>query len=419
MSPGSRLGVVALAALLVFAGCAAEPSSTPDSTPIVDTLDSTGTPTSQDRVTDSGTVEPGSETTEPDGDTGGSDGGTGDSTATVGDNRDEPTRSESPAQAGTDKPTQTPTQTATERPTVTRTATPTDASTSLTATVVDVTDGDTVTLRFSNGSRETARLLGVDTPETHAPVAPDEWEGVPDTQAGRDCLADWGERATQFTVDRIQSETVAVEFDENEPRRGYYGRLLVYLTVGDDLFNDDLVRRGYARVYTDSRFEKKAAFLEHERSARDATRGAWTCRDAAASTPTVTPTDAPTESPTPTQTDEPSAPAAEALVVDAVHEDASGNDHENENDEWVRFRNTADGPLDISGWTVADEAGHTYRVPEGTTLAPGATVTLYTGSGSDSADSLYWGSDAAIWNNGGDTIVVRTANGETVIRHEY
>jgi hypothetical protein len=46
-------------------------------------------------------------------------------------------------------------------------------------------------------------------------------------------------------------------------------------------------------------------------------------------------------------------------------------------------------------------------------------VTLHTGSGADTDTDLYWGSDAAIWNNGGDTIYVYDESGETVIERSY
>ncbi|WP_240137524.1 thermonuclease family protein [Salinigranum salinum] len=58
----------------------------------------------------------------------------------------------------------------------------------VTVTVVEVTDGDTIDVRFDDGREETIRLLGVDTPEVHAENAPGEWETIPDTQAGRDWL---------------------------------------------------------------------------------------------------------------------------------------------------------------------------------------------------------------------------------------
>ena len=411
-----RASVVAVLLLVVVAGCAGGDAADP--TDIVDTVGSTstGTPTDQRRPGGSPSGESATPTST------GSDSSSPATAATVGASRTETrtatatrTAAATATASATATPEPTPTDTATPSATATSTAAPTPETDGRTATVVEVVDGDTVKLRFSDGSRGTARLLGVDTPETHAPATPDEWEGVPDSQAGRSCLSAWGDRATAFTRDRLLGETVRVAFDENEPKRGYYDRLLVYVHLDGELFNDDLVRRGYARVYTDSRFTEKAAFLEYEAAARDAGRGAWACRDA---TETRAATDSPTPEPTETPRNEQGADSG-ALVVDAIHADAAGNDHENENDEWIRFRNAGDATLDVSGWTVSDAAGHDYVVPAGTTLEPGASITLYTGSGADAADSLYWGSDAAIWNNEGDTVVVRDASGAVVLRESY
>ena len=49
----------------------------------------------------------------------------------------------------------------------------------------------------------------------------------------------------------------------------------------------------------------------------------------------------------------------------------------------------------------------------------GAQITLYTGFGSDDETSLYWGQGRAVWNNGGDTIIVKDGSGETVLEREY
>ena len=82
------------------------------------------------------------------------------------------------------------------------------------------------------------------------------------------------------------------------------------------------------------------------------------------------------------------------------------------------FENTGDSTLDLTGWTVSDAAGHSYTF-RGVTLASSGTVTLYTGSGQDTSSKVYWGSVSAIWNNSGDTIVVTTASGRTVIKRSY
>lgn len=70
---------------------------------------------------------------------------------------------------------------------------------------------------------------------------------------------------------------------------------------------------------------------------------------------------------------------------------------------------------------MADEIDHTHRFPGGFALEPGAAVTLYTGRGEDTdTDSgLYWGSDGAVWNNDGDTVLVTTDGGETIVDHSY
>jgi competence protein ComEC len=107
------------------------------------------------------------------------------------------------------------------------------------------------------------------------------------------------------------------------------------------------------------------------------------------------------------------------LTLAAVNADAAGDDRENLNDEYVVFRNDGDGTLDLSGWTVSDEAGRTYTVPDGVTLAPGATITLHTGSGTETETDLYWGSGSPIWNNGGDTVTVTMPDGTEVLAEGY
>jgi competence protein ComEC len=111
------------------------------------------------------------------------------------------------------------------------------------------------------------------------------------------------------------------------------------------------------------------------------------------------------------------APAS--LAVADINADAAGDDRENLNDEYVVFENTGEESLDLSGWTVEDEVGQTYTFPDGTTLDSGATVTLHTGSGTDTDTDLYWGSGSPIWNNDGDTVIVRTPDGTVVVEKSY
>ncbi|WP_327051940.1 lamin tail domain-containing protein [Halomicrococcus gelatinilyticus] len=107
------------------------------------------------------------------------------------------------------------------------------------------------------------------------------------------------------------------------------------------------------------------------------------------------------------------------LSVATVHADADGRDGENLTDEYIVLENTGSEALDLSGWTVADEAGHTYTFPVGFVLDAGAQVTLHTGSGADSATDRYWGAGSPVWNNAGDTIIVEGAEGNVVLEDSY
>jgi len=108
-----------------------------------------------------------------------------------------------------------------------------------------------------------------------------------------------------------------------------------------------------------------------------------------------------------------------ALEVAAINADAEGDDRENLTDEYVVFENGGDEPVDLSGWTVEDEAGRSYEFPGGFTLDAGATVTLRTGSGTDTDADLYWGSASPIWNNDGDTVTLSNDDGVRVLEERY
>lgn len=100
-----------------------------------------------------------------------------------------------------------------------------------TATVVEVDDGDTIDVDLG-GHRESVRMLGIDTPETHHPTRPVECFGV-EASARTAELLPRGSRV------RLVRDTEA---------RDRYGRLLAYVyRADDDLFvNLSLVTDGFA-----------------------------------------------------------------------------------------------------------------------------------------------------------------------------
>ena len=277
------------------------------------------------------------------------------------------------------------------------------AGTEWTVTVTRVIDGDSIEARFPNGEVDTIRLLGVDTPETgYNSVSPGEFEGISDTTAGRDHLLNWGENATQVATERLSGSEVRVVVDEEAGRRGYYGRLLAYIYVDGENFNEQLLSEGYARLY-ESEFSKRTTFEAAEEAAQENSVGLWAFDG---------------ETTEESSTDE-SASASTQIAIATIHADADGNDHENLNDEYIVFENTGGEPIDLGGWAVADAAGATYQIPTGFTLESGDSVTLYTGSGPNSDAELYWGAGRAVWNNGGDTITLEDENGNVVLESEY
>jgi competence protein ComEC len=130
---------------------------------------------------------------------------------------------------------------------------------------------------------------------------------------------------------------------------------------------------------------------------------------------------APITSPETATSSDTSTEAAEHGAIDVVeiNADAAGDDTENINDEYVIIENTGAVSVDLSGWDLSDAVGHTYTIPEGNALDPGDEITIYTGSGTDTATDLYWGQSTPVWNNDGDTVILRDDTGATVLEETY
>ena len=134
-------------------------------------------------------------------------------------------------------------------------------------------------IEYANGTTETVRLLGVDTPETTlSRVSPDEFAGIPDTAAGRDHLYNWGEQATVLAENELEGTQVEMVFDPDSDRRGYFGRLLAYFYVGGENFNERLLTEGYARLY-DSWFSLREPFATAQQGAQATGVGLWGFQD--------------------------------------------------------------------------------------------------------------------------------------------
>lgn len=243
-------------------------------------------------------------------------------------------------------------------------------------TVSEVIDGDTIRVT-GRGSEEAVRLIGINAPETG------------------EC---WADEASAALTGLLHEGRVHLERDVSD--RDRFGRWLRYVgTPASEDVGGLLVAAGHAiaRAYPPDT-ARDSTYREAQRAAQEAGLGLW-ARDACGTPPV-------------------SIDSA-AIHID-IHPDAAGDDSRNLNDEWVRFTNQSDQGIDLEGWTVRDESSsHRYRFGP-LVLQPGASVTLRSGCGTDTDSDRYWCvSGSAVWNNGGDTVLLLDPSGNVVALLEY
>lgn len=235
-------------------------------------------------------------------------------------NTPQPTQTPSPTPQATHtpEPTQTPSPTSTPEPTdtpvpptptlpiVTRNDMPSPTSGLQQATVVDVTDGDTIRVDIG-GTIERVRFIGIDTPESVDPNSPVECFGV---------------EASNHTRQLLSGATVYLESDPSQDSRDRYNRILRYVWLDDGtLVNLALIRDGYAFEYTyQTPYRYQAEFQQAQRDAEAEEVGLWspaTCNGQQIEVqPTATPVP-PTAIPPPPRPTQPApAPAAPASQCD-------------------------------------------------------------------------------------------------------
>lgn len=121
--------------------------------------------------------------------------------------------------------------------------------------VTRVIDGDT----FEIESGQKVRLIGVDSPESVAP--------------GKKVTC-FGTEASNYTKSRLEGKLIELKKDVSETDK--YHRLLRYVYLDGKLFNDELVREGYALATTfppDVFFQQM--FITSQTFAKDNKKGLW------------------------------------------------------------------------------------------------------------------------------------------------
>ena len=131
--------------------------------------------------------------------------------------------------------------------------------------VVQVFDGDTIVVRRAGGRDETIRLLGADTPETHHPRKP---------------VQCYGPEAAAYTTRRLFGQVVRLEDDVE--RHDVYGRRLAYVYLRGANFEEELLRKGYARLLViEPNHAHARDMLDDELNARARGAGLWGACDEA------------------------------------------------------------------------------------------------------------------------------------------
>jgi micrococcal nuclease len=128
----------------------------------------------------------------------------------------------------------------------------------VTTSVIEVVDGDTIRVDLS-GAETPVRLIGIDAPETDGPFTE------------REC---YGDESTSFARDTLHQREVELTFDVERTDR--FDRTLAYVWVDGSLFNEVIVREGYAMAAT---FPPNVRYVDRlvaaEREARNDRRGLW------------------------------------------------------------------------------------------------------------------------------------------------
>jgi len=130
-----------------------------------------------------------------------------------------------------------------------------------TGVVTRVADGDTLRIRLADGGERRVRLIGINSPELN-----DE----------RKEPAFWAFLAARYTLFHLRGRRVRLEYDDT--RLDEYGRTLAYVLTEDGaLFNERILRDGYARAFLKYPFREdyRARFRQAQADAKRSGRGLW------------------------------------------------------------------------------------------------------------------------------------------------
>lgn len=140
-------------------------------------------------------------------------------------------------------------------------------------TIVKVSDGDTITVKFEDGKEKKVRLIGIDTPES--------------VHVDKSKNTEYGDLASDYTKGRlpIGKNVYLTKDTSNEDK---YGRLLRYLwlekpenqadqlEIREKMYNSELLLKGYAvaKAYKPDTTHSEL-FMNFQKEAERSSAGLW------------------------------------------------------------------------------------------------------------------------------------------------
>jgi endonuclease YncB( thermonuclease family) len=239
------------------------------------------------------------------------------------------------------------------------------------ARVTSVYDGDTFTL----ATGDKIRLKWVNTPE----MKPEE---------------PYAREAKEFTERFILDESVKLLLDGPNPRDSY-GRVLAGIIGPRGNLTEELLRNGYGHLFIIPPDPLDATpLIAAQEEARANRRGIWSTEGFQG-----------------------------AMHITSFHANASGDDTQNVNGEYMRICNVSSAPVDVAGWRLVDRSGASHVFPS-VVIPPGHTVKVMSGKGLTQPDpirqlEIYLGSDIPLWNNELEEVHLYDPQGNRVDRREH
>jgi micrococcal nuclease len=231
--------------------------------------------------------------------------------------------------------------------------------------VVDVYDGDTLTLE----SGDKIRLKWVNSPE----LRPKEAYGIEAREA-----------AKQLVLGKV------VQLKTGEVKRDSYGRIIAGVEFDGTDLSTHLLSLGLGHLFiippdSDDHAQRKKA----QSMAREASRGIWS-------------------------TDR----YGGVLHITSFHANANGDDRLNVNGEYLRVANISDRSVDLDGFRIAEQSGRSWMLPS-MLIPAGHTFKIHSGVGTNQSDpqkqlALFLGNETPIWNNTRDRATLYDRHGRVI-----